>query len=163
MYNFSHNSKFGPSILTFEFPNIKLADSSNKDYNKGWISYTISPKAGLQVGEDILNTAYIYFDNNPAIVTNTTLNEYDPTSIFTPESDMHITLYPNPVQDVLYIDNNRDDAQSAEIYSVLGQLISRHSLSSGRNTIATSQLAHGIYFVKCIGKDGISVTYKIVK
>ena len=60
-------------FLTFNFENIYLPDSTtNFDASQGYVSYLISPKEGLAEETQIENTASIYFDFNPPIVTNTT-------------------------------------------------------------------------------------------
>ena len=63
------------NVLAFVFENIFLPDSiSNEPASHGYVSYIIKPKQGLEEFTKIENTAHIYFDNNPAIVTNTTKN-----------------------------------------------------------------------------------------
>ncbi len=61
--------------IKFFFNNIMLPDSnSNEQESHGFISYRISVLEPLATGTEIHNTASIYFDNNPAVVTNTTLH-----------------------------------------------------------------------------------------
>ncbi len=58
--------------MTFTFPHINLVDSAtNPPLSEGWIQYRVRANAGLPNGTAINNTAYIYFDLNPAVVTNT--------------------------------------------------------------------------------------------
>ncbi|MCB9231535.1 MAG: PKD domain-containing protein [Bacteroidia bacterium] len=60
-------------IVDWIFPNILLPDSNaNEPGSHGWIKYKINRKPGLAHGTKIENTAYIYFDFNPAVITNTT-------------------------------------------------------------------------------------------
>jgi len=60
-------------VIDFFFEDIQLPDSvNNEPESHGLVSYAITPYAGLEVGTELNNTAYIYFDNNEAIVTNTT-------------------------------------------------------------------------------------------
>jgi hypothetical protein len=65
------------NIIKFKFIGIVLPDSTT-DYegSMGFISYSIKKKPGTMVGDIIKNTAHIYFDYNPAIITNTTTNTY---------------------------------------------------------------------------------------
>jgi hypothetical protein len=59
----------------FAFNNIMLPDSaSNQAGSNGFVRFKILPVEGLAHGTVIENTAFIYFDYNPAIVTNTTPN-----------------------------------------------------------------------------------------
>ncbi len=63
--------------LSFMFKDIMLADSfSDEKASHGFVQYRIKPMAGLPLGAKIKNTAYIYFDYNDPVVTNTTSNEY---------------------------------------------------------------------------------------
>ncbi|MBK9490010.1 MAG: hypothetical protein IPO07_15465 [Haliscomenobacter sp.] len=57
------------------FKNINLPDSTNNEpESHGFVSFRIKDRSGLAEKTTIDNTAYIYFDQNPAIVTNTTQN-----------------------------------------------------------------------------------------
>ncbi len=60
-------------VVDFFFQDIQLPDSVNNEPDShGLVSYKITPSVDLPVGTELNNTAYIYFDNNDAIVTNTT-------------------------------------------------------------------------------------------
>jgi uncharacterized repeat protein (TIGR01451 family) len=59
--------------LDFSFENINLPFADEDEpASQGYVVYRIKPLSGVQPGDVVNNTAYIYFDNNPAIVTNTT-------------------------------------------------------------------------------------------
>ncbi|MES2588317.1 MAG: leucine-rich repeat domain-containing protein [Bacteroidota bacterium] len=78
--NYSHfnTAKIINNVLTFNFPNIQLADStSDPEGSKGYVQYRIKPKANLPLCTRIENTANIYFDFNEPIRTNTTVNEFN--------------------------------------------------------------------------------------
>jgi len=67
------NSKDG--AVEFSFRDILLPDSTtNEPLSHGFITYKITPQQGLPEHTFIENTASIYFDFNPPIVTNTTQN-----------------------------------------------------------------------------------------
>lgn len=60
------------NILTFTFSNIFLPDSLvNERASHGFVRFKVSPKKGIKDGENIANTAAIYFDFNKPIFTNT--------------------------------------------------------------------------------------------
>lgn len=62
-------------VIEFLFENIMLPDSgTNQEESNGLVSFFIRPAQGLAAGTQLQNTANIYFDNNPPIITNTTLN-----------------------------------------------------------------------------------------
>ncbi len=59
----------------FTFNDINLPDSTNNEAEShGFITYRILPITGLAPQTVINNTAEIYFDINPAVVTNTEVN-----------------------------------------------------------------------------------------
>ncbi|MFK7757756.1 MAG: FG-GAP-like repeat-containing protein [Flavobacteriales bacterium] len=62
-------------VIDFFYEDIQLPDSvNNEPESHGFVSYAITPYTDLAVGTELNNTAYIYFDNNPPIITNTTWN-----------------------------------------------------------------------------------------
>ena len=66
---------FGNDVV-FNFPNINLPDSAASDSASRGLHSIQNKVEGiiLPVGTTISNTAYIYFDLNTAVVTNTTTN-----------------------------------------------------------------------------------------
>jgi uncharacterized repeat protein (TIGR01451 family) len=68
-------------LLILHFNNINLPDSgANEALSHGFAVFRVKPGSNVAVGNMISNTAQIYFDFNPAIVTNTTGTEVN--SIF---------------------------------------------------------------------------------
>ena len=73
-YNFTVSGK-GRPVLTWTFDNIALPDSARDQAgSNGLVKFTIRPKAGLPDKTRIENYADIFFDYNPPVRTNTTLN-----------------------------------------------------------------------------------------
>jgi len=68
----------------FKFENIWLPDSgANELASHGFVKFKIKQKQDLLPGMQIINGANIYFDFNPAIVTNTVINTiYDCDSVY---------------------------------------------------------------------------------
>ncbi len=61
--------------VRFSFPNINLPDSThNEPQSHGYVQYRIKTKPSLSCGTTIGNPAYIYFDFNAPVVTNTPVN-----------------------------------------------------------------------------------------
>jgi uncharacterized repeat protein (TIGR01451 family) len=62
-------------VVHFHFDNINLPDSaSDEPGSQGFVVYKIKTRTDAQGWDEINNTAYIYFDSNPAIITNTTFH-----------------------------------------------------------------------------------------
>jgi len=62
----------GPGILKFAFPGIMLPDSNvNEPGSNGFVIFRIKVRQGMMTvpGDEVINTANIYFDFNPPIIT----------------------------------------------------------------------------------------------
>lgn len=73
--NLSHEGRVeitNGNNINFIFDNINLPDSNTDEPNShGFIAYKIKPKNNVVLGDVFMNTADIYFDFNPPIITNT--------------------------------------------------------------------------------------------
>lgn len=69
--------------VEFYFRNIMLPDSvNNEPESHGLVSFTIRPEPGVPLLTELNNTAAIYFDNNPPIITNSTWSTIYDCSLF---------------------------------------------------------------------------------
>ena len=144
-------------ILTVRFNNIMLLDSTT-DYEGsiGYFQYRIKPKPNQQLGTQIKNTAYIYFDYNAPIITNTTQNNFI-TGVFenSISTKNEFILYPNPSNGLFNFKETKNLKQ-VEVYNLLGEQI----LAQGnQKQINLSGFAKGIYYARINGE----VVVKLVK
>jgi uncharacterized repeat protein (TIGR01451 family) len=73
-YRFTVSGK-GRPVLTWTFNDINLPDSARDEVgSNGFVRFTVLPVAGQPEGTRIENYADIFFDYNPPVRTNTTLN-----------------------------------------------------------------------------------------
>lgn len=150
------------NTLNWKFDGVNLPPSiANTTTGKGYIVFQIKPTAGYAVNDIIPNTANIYFDFNPAIVTNTCNTQFVSTLANTDFDTNELSVYPNPVQNNLTI-TNISTIDSVTIFSILGQEVKSQKVNALKVEINTSELSNGIYFVKVIA-DGKEKTVKIVK
>jgi hypothetical protein len=64
---------YGPRVLEWTFSNILLPDSNvNEPASNGFVTFTVNQEPDLADGTEINNTANIYFDFNPPVITNPT-------------------------------------------------------------------------------------------
>ena len=150
------------NVLNFRFENINLPDSgANEPASHGFLRYDIKAKNNLADGAVINNTAYIYFDFNPAIITNTTVNTIEiPTSVQNiTNGTISAKVYPNPANNELTITTEGKNF-SAQIYDVLGRAVATSVTNNGKAVINTSSLANGMYILT-IKADGKEMTTKI--
>jgi hypothetical protein len=73
-------------------------------------------------------------------------------------STTDISIYPNPVKDILKIKSN-EEVQSVEIINTLGQKV----LQSKANQINTSKLAPGVYMILVKDFKNQTATKKFIK
>ncbi len=63
----------------------------------------------------------------------------------------NISIYPNPANEVLHINVGSGSSDyKYQIINVFGQVITNGVIKSGLNTLLTSQLANGLYFISLI-------------
>lgn len=145
--------------VKFIFSNINLPDSSaNPKGSTGWIEYQVKQAKTNGPGDVIKNTAYIYFDYNPAVATNTTVNTINVvTGVQQKELPGGIRVYPNPNDGVFAIKSSVDSRESkVEIYNMLGEEIYTKSLNIQNSTfnINMSSQPDGIYMLRITNANG---------
>lgn len=157
------------NVLKFRFDDIMLADSTtNEPESHGWVTYKIQQQPNLTNGTTIQNSASIYFDYNPAVVTNYTLNTIDDQlvgikSIQTDKKQHFANIYPNPASDILHIDfTSNIEASELRILDINGKLIRNVNEIYPSNQLNISDLKAGIYLIEMRAKNGNRQISKIV-
>lgn len=69
-----------------------------------------------------------------------------------------VELYPNPMNDILYIES--DDVVSVTVFNAVGQQV---LFVENRNEIDVAELNNGLYFVRLVDNKGNTLTKKIIK
>ncbi|WP_299111021.1 Calx-beta domain-containing protein [uncultured Winogradskyella sp.] len=149
--------------LEWNFSGVNLPPSQDDDsqIGHGFITFKIKPFPDYAVGDVIPNTAEIYFDFNPAIITNTWNTNFVESLSINDLNFSDLTVFPNPVKDVLLISNS-SNITSVEITSVLGKQIVSTSVEALHTEMDLSELSNGVYFVKIKGDEGERIV-KIIK
>jgi len=119
--------------LIFSFKDIFLPDSTtNYESSNGYVIYSLEYNDGISENTVVNNTANIFFDFNPAIVTNATHNivvtEY-PTNTSNPNEN-RIFVYPNPATNYLQFSKNVD---RSILFNLQGQMIHQSSNTNNLN------------------------------
>jgi uncharacterized repeat protein (TIGR01451 family) len=149
--------------LTWRFDGINLPPSvSGTEIGHGYVSFEVKPKPGYAIGDMIPNAAAIYFDFNPAIVTNTFETEFVEILGVDTFNVKDIALYPNPVQNHLTIDLKNHANANIQLHDMLGKVILSKSINGQSAELDVSNLSVGMYFVK-VNADGNAKTFKILK
>lgn len=155
--------------VTFRFNNILLPDSNvNEPGSHGFVSYRIK---GLSTNPDpteVNNTAYIYFDLNSPIVTNTTLTTLSDNFLgigyFSTEASL-FSLSPNPMSNGAWLRylGKGIEAISIEMIDLSGRVVrSSEEMQNGSLFISNTGLSSGTYILK-ISSDSISYIRFVVQ
>ncbi len=151
--------------LTWTFTGINLPSENMDEPNShGFVYYKIKPKSGYTVGDIIPNAVDIYFDFNPAVVTNTFETEFVATLSVSDLSLNQFQIYPNPAREIVNIKfNNGNDDINLNIYDIFGKLVlnNRGELQNNTIQIDVSLLTSGVYFLE-FGNNTDKVTKKLI-
>lgn len=157
-------------ILEVRFPHIKLVDSmTNEPLSHGFFNYTIEQQPNLNNGTVINNQAAIYFDYNPPIFTNTTFHTIGENffivgtqQVLEQQQGLDLTIYPNPTNGNLYIDNRSAVAKQLALYDQLGRVILEQEAEGKIEQLSLQALPKGIYYLRLMNNQQ-QVTKKIIK
>ncbi len=156
------------NVLSFNFNPIYLPDStSDEKGSHGFIKFAIKPKKTLTTREVIKNTGYIYFDYNPAIITNT-VESANPkiNGIFTPSvSALKLDIFPNPTGNIINIkiDDTNFKEGTLSIYDLSGRLMLTKFITNQTSLIQVDHLNTGEYICTIKSNDNKVFVNKFVK
>jgi hypothetical protein len=162
----------GNGIVNFIFDPIVLPAAIDDELGShGFVKYGIKPKASTQLGNCFTNTAYIYFDFNPPIVTNTTSTLVvlpEQITLFLPtvsidKPKIQCDVYPNPANDFIKLNLSSSIKGSVLIYDLNGKLCKTTLLNGLENNISVADLSEGLYLLVIKDKHtGVYTSTKIV-
>ncbi len=137
--------------VVFRFSGIQLLPSVDSlEGSQGYFTYEIMESPNLSLNSEITNTAYIYFDFNPAIITNTTLNINGYLG-FSENATNQLTVYPNPSNGILQITGIEHG--QLHVMSLTGQLVYEKTYEKGE-MIDLSSLNAGLYYLQMYTDEG---------
>lgn len=135
----------GNGIMRFEFNQIWLPDStSNEPQSHGHFTYRILENVSNPIMSSIENTAYIYFDWNDPIITNTTFHQNMWLDNLE-ELEGVLQVYPNPVQ--AQISLGLTEPTQIQIKDLHGRIVFNERVGLGQ-TISVQSLESGIYLIE---------------
>lgn len=157
----------GNGTATFTFFNIQLPDSGS-DFagSNGYVKFSIRARNNLAPLTVINNTAEIYFDFNPAVITNTVSDTIQSisTGIEKPETTGHMIASPNPAGSqvaFVFSDNQMVDG-TLTIFSIDGKIAFQKEHIRSGEPVELSVMAKGIYFCSVRTISGVHVV-KLMK
>jgi uncharacterized repeat protein (TIGR01451 family) len=155
MYS-SHSSNLyvNGDVATFFFNDIMLPDSTSDPLGSiGTIQFRVKPESALPIGTVIENEVDIYFDFNAPVTTNTAFTYYNQVLGVNDPALNDFILYPNPVNDVLYLKADFEDHTILTIYNMHGEVI--RTYSGVLNSINVNDLAPGMYILSIADSQNI--------
>lgn len=155
----------GQNILEFFFDNINLPDSSsNEAASHGFVKYAVRPKSNLPLGTALPNRAFIFFDFNEPVETNTTGTLIAwPLRTFQPQLFAPLAISPNPAAQ--WVEIEREDA--APVWLVVnnasGKTIVNQRVENKKIRIDLHDWPQGIYRVAMGDRQGLRSGWIVVQ
>lgn len=151
--------------VEWKFENIQLVpEIVSPDASKGYVTFRVKLNPGFQVGTIVPNTASIFFDSNPAIVTNTWTTKFTAPLGVIGQDYVAFVMYPNPAENVVTFaaNNSGETLQDIIIYDLLGKTVKevRH-VNTSNSTISIEELPQGLYMVEIATTSGLKLTQKL--
>lgn len=157
--------------VSFKFENIMLPDSG-ADFlgSQGFVRYKIDLKPSLPIGTQIFNTARIYFDANPAVITNTKIHTIDSLTFVSiaelTDDKLDVVIYPNPFKNFTTIEFKEDlkGEYDLYVYDIVGkEMHSQLKLKGNKFVLGQAVIGKGIYIISIVNnKTGAKFTRKII-
>ena len=152
--------------LVWRFADINLPfESENAELSNGYITFKVKVNSGFAVNDMIPNTAQIYFDANPAIVTNTFQTIFV-TNLSVKNFEVNnVVIYPNPAKEVVQItlQNSTETMAKVVIYDIIGKAIKTISGNNSQQaTISVSDLSSGVYIIEITTDSNLKQIRKFI-
>lgn len=156
---------YGDNILEVTFANILLPDSSTNELaSNGFFKFKISQQDNNPIGTVIHNSAAIYFDYNPPVITNQTVHTIGERFVsmqlldvatISDNNAIKVTVYPNPFKGQTTIELEEAPYQTIEIgiYDLTGKLVQQQQSNEHKIQLEATNLTQGLYFYQLKG-DG---------
>ncbi|MEZ4939325.1 MAG: T9SS type A sorting domain-containing protein [Saprospiraceae bacterium] len=140
-------------ILVFSFNPIALAPAGVDSLrSQGFVQFAARLHDDLQAGADIANTAHIYFDFNPAVVTNTVHTVIQTVATLEPAKEaLRLEVFPNPAREQVTLrlpEGFGKVAGRIEIFDTNGKLLLFRQTQSDMEAINAGDLSAGSYWCR---------------
>jgi uncharacterized repeat protein (TIGR01451 family) len=154
-------------ILRFSFRNILLPDSNtNEVASHGFVKFRVRQNPNNVIGNEIKNSAAIFFDYNAPIITNeTNLKISIPSRTADLENRVYAQIFPIPAREKVQVSLKNADAGTVlwRMFDATGKLISNGQ--SSRTTvfdIPRNGQPSGVYYCQFLMENGQTVFGKVI-
>ncbi|MCK6695559.1 MAG: T9SS type A sorting domain-containing protein, partial [Thermoanaerobaculia bacterium] len=152
-------------IAKFVFENILLPDSNvNLAGSEGFVQFRVPQQRDNPDGTRIENTAAIYFDVNPPVITNTVwhtvgANFITASTTYTDPARSPLRVYPNPAASVVHFASQEMPGERLNLLvtDALGREVWQVSATPMPIALDCSDLPAGTYFFRINSADGRTV------
>ncbi len=162
----AHEYSFKPGrVVEWFFDDINLPDSTSDEAGShGFVKFRIRPVQPVLAGTVIENSANIYFDFNPPVITEPSVlvAEFSTAIQGQAQGQGQLRLHPNPANDLLRISSDRS-IDAFTIVAADGREVMRRTLRSLNASVDVSGLRAGSYFVLATLTNGSSVRERFIK
>ncbi|MEM6718989.1 MAG: T9SS type A sorting domain-containing protein [Bacteroidota bacterium] len=131
--------------------------------NNSALATTITPLKSFMQADMIDNSMAEFVnvvDANAAAVSGMSSFDFSTLSVEEPNELASLSIYPNPVKDIVHISYNKGDLTKVEIFNTNGQLVL--TKESALENIRVTSLRSGMYMLK-VYTENAQKTIKIVK
>ncbi|NJC25269.1 DUF7619 domain-containing protein [Neolewinella antarctica] len=148
------------TVLRFNFEDIYLPFVDS--LNDGYVRFALRSKDVKAIGDTITNQAAIYFDQNPAIITNVVRNRFieiisDVRELSPGQIDL--SVFPNPAFESVNI-RSEHRILDVDLLDVRGQLISKNGATS---VLSVGHLPSGVYLLRVTTDRGVGTRKLILR
>jgi uncharacterized repeat protein (TIGR01451 family) len=152
-------------VATFFFDQINLPPSTwNEPESHCFVKYRVRPKASLVLGDTIKNTAYIYFDVSPPIITNTVKTQVKlVTSTHHLPDGLTLQAAPNPTDGPVVLRLPAGGRYWVKITAATGALVRELSGQGPQITVDLGAYPAGVYTLIVTDADSRSGRVLVVR
>lgn len=167
------------SVNVNSLPNVTLASiTSPLCVGGGTVALSGSPAGGVYSGTGVsgasfnpsvsgagtFTATYSYTNTNSCSASATRTISVSLCTGITEFDNSTITIYPNPVKDVIYvaIDGSISNQAIIELYDAVGKLVIHEQAESIQTALNVNALSKGIYILRIVS-DGKQITKRIIK
>lgn len=158
------------NVASIYFPEMEVSRDDLFNADSDHTSFNQNGYMGIYPFEDVEN--YSPYIHSGSDVIGTSVNSFEQSKIFTQMNiaciahlanyvdpntigenvKNTVSVYPNPVKDILTIESDYSDVNEVQIVNTLGQLVKELTFE-GQAEIDVKDLESGIYFVKILGNN----------
>ncbi len=144
-------------VVRWTFTNILLPDSNvNESMSHGLTSFRIRPHLPLLPGTTIENTANIYFDFNPPVITEPSVLVAEFSTGVDVALDAQVAISPNPTSDQVRVGMPDGSIHRVRLFSMDGRLIMDEGGRGESVGLDVSELPPGTYLLELTTSRGSS-------